>query len=77
MGKKTAKQPGYMLRVEHWDFDEPEAAGGIVTLHYGWSFEHKNHEGVMGFDTKKEARERIKEAWKCDCEECQKNKGKT
>ena len=66
MGKK----PKYMERVESWDFDEPEAPGGIITLHYGWSFENSCHEGVMGFDTKREAREAIKRAYPCQCPEC-------
>ena len=64
-----ANQPQYMNRVEHWDFDEPESPGGFITLHYGWSFE-PTHEGVRGFDTKKEAREAVKSAWRCSCDEC-------
>jgi hypothetical protein len=68
------KQPKYMKRVEFWDFDEPDAPGGIVTLHYGWSFEPGCHEGVRGFDTKKEARAYIKDAYRCNCKECQKHR---
>jgi len=68
--KILKKEPKYMKRVEHWDFDEPEAAGGIITLHYRWSFEYGCHEGVMGFDTKKEARSAVKEAYQCKCKEC-------
>jgi hypothetical protein len=68
------KQPKYMQRIEYWDFDEPEAPGGIITLHYGWSFEYSCHEGVFGFDTKKEAREAVKNAYKCTCKECQAHK---
>ena len=64
------KEPKYMKRVEHWDFDEPEARGGIITLRFGWSFEHGSHEGVRGFDTKKDAREAVKCSWKCNCQEC-------
>jgi len=67
-----ARKPKYMNRVEFWDFDEPEAQGGIVTLHYGWSFEPPacGHCGVKGFDTIKEAKEAIRSAYKCDCDEC-------
>lgn len=71
------REPSYMKRVEYWDFDEPTAQGGIVTLHWGWSFEPGNrHEGVMGFDTKKEARDRIKRAFKCSCIECKNEQGR-
>ena len=62
----------YMKKIEHWDFDEPEAPGGIITLHYGWSFEYGCHEGVRGFDTKREAREAVKCAYRCTCSECTK-----
>ena len=62
--------PKYMDRIEHWDFDEPDSPGGIITLHYGWSFEHGCHEGVMGFDSRSEARAAVKRAWPCSCREC-------
>jgi hypothetical protein len=68
------REPKYMQRVEHWDFDEPENPGGIITLHYGWSFEPNCHEGVCGFDTKKEARAAVKGAYKCNCQECRERK---
>lgn len=64
----------YMDRVEFWDLDEPGAI--IVTLHYGWSFEPPGcgHEGVKGFDTKKDAKLAVKGAWPCECRECMENK---
>ena len=61
-------------KMEYWDFDEPEAPGGIVTLHWGWSFEPCCHEGVRGFDTRKEAISASKNAWECNCQECKENK---
>jgi hypothetical protein len=65
----------YMNRVQYWDTDEPDTI--IVTLHYGYSFEHCCHEGVKGFDTAKEAREAIKNSWPCNCDQCKKKQSST
>jgi hypothetical protein len=72
--KPIRRRAKLMQRVEFWDFDEPEAKGGIVTLHYGWSFEPGCHEGVRGFDSKREAWDAIRNAETCNCKECQENK---
>jgi hypothetical protein len=68
--KPIRRRAALRKRVEFWDFDEPEAKGGIVTLHYGWSFEYGCHEGVRGFDSLREAWEAIADASPCDCKEC-------
>ena len=45
--------------------------GYIVTLRPGWSFEHSCHEGVQGFDTKREYISAVRDASPClDCPEC-------
>jgi len=58
--------------VEHWDDERAIGNGVIVTLHYGWSFEHMNHEGVRGFDTVREALSASaqKRLYPCRCAEC-------
>ena len=58
-------------RIEFWDDERNEGNGIIVTLHYGWSFEHANHEGVRGFDTIREANAAVKDSYKCECAECE------
>lgn len=57
-------------RVEFWDDERHLGHGYIVTLLYGWSFEHNYHEGVRGFDTQREALEAIRDANPCECDEC-------
>jgi len=63
--------------VEHWDDESDLDHGIIVTLRYGYSFEHHQHSGVMGFDTARDARNAIKleNLWRCNCAECVKHKG--
>ena len=58
-------------QIQYWDLDEPGSV--IVTLHYGWSFENGNHEGVRGFDTEAEAIEKSRMAYMCRCSECVEN----
>jgi hypothetical protein len=58
-------------RIEFWDDERSSDNGIIVTLHYGWSFEYKNHDGVKGFDTVKEANQAVKDSYKCECSQCQ------
>ncbi len=63
--------------VQFWDDERGDGNGIIVTLHYGWSFEHSQHTGVMGFDTLREARDaiKLKNVERCTCKECKKATG--
>jgi hypothetical protein len=63
-------KPKYMMRVEFWDDERGIGNSLIVTLHYGFSFDLNDHEGVKGFDTIKEAKEGIKNSRICKCKEC-------
>lgn len=58
--------------VEEWSDERGIGNCIIVTLHYGWSFWSTEHLGVMGFDTVKEARSRIKleNIYACRCPDC-------
>lgn len=58
-------------QIQYWDLDEPGVV--IVTLHYGWSFDSGNHEGVRGFDSEVEAIEKSRMAFMCRCSECVSN----
>lgn len=63
--------PGkYQQRIEFWDDERDCDNGIIVTLHYGWSFEPGEHQGVRGFDTVREAREAVRYTYPCSCGEC-------
>lgn len=58
-------------RIEYWDDERREGNSLIITLHYGWSFDPIEHEGVRGFDTVSEAKDAIRNATPCLCKECQ------
>ena len=61
-------------KIEYWDDERDIGNGIIVTLHYGWSFEYNSHEGVVGFDTVKEAEHAVrKQTYQCNCKECETN----
>ena len=61
----------YMGRIEHLDDERKLGHGYIVMLRYGWSFYSGEHLGVMGFDTMREVRAAVRNAFPCDCaEEC-------
>lgn len=61
--------------IEHWDDERDIGNGVIVTLHYGYSFEPREHAGVRGFDTVTEAKyeSALKRVYKCNCELCLKH----
>ena len=58
--------------IEDWADERDIGHGVIVTLQWGYSFEHNTHEGVKGFDTVAEAKSetRKKELYPCDCNLC-------
>ena len=58
------------LSKKAWFWDDERSIGNslIVTLKYGWCFEPETH--VMGFDTVKDAKEAVRDAKPCRCEEC-------
>ena len=61
-------------KIEHWDDERDIGNGIIVTLHYGWSVEYNCHDGVVGFDTVKEAEHAVrKQTYQCNCKECETN----
>lgn len=64
----------YRNRVEFWDDERKIDNGIIVTLHYGWSFEPRYHEGVRGFDTVSEAKKAIANSFICHCPDCKTRK---
>lgn len=57
-------------------FDDERSIGNsiIVTLNYGWCFDESGPEHVQGFDTIAEAKQAIRYAKRCSCEECLANK---
>ena len=57
-------------KVMFYDDERDIGNSIIVTLNYGWHFAAYPGEHVRGFDTTREAKQAIKEAVKCDCEDC-------
>lgn len=61
--------------IQYFDDERKIGNGVIVTLHYGWSFEAKEHSGVKGFDTVSKAIEasKRKNIFPCNCRLCLSN----
>lgn len=57
--------------VEHIDSAGEHGDGCIITLHYGWTFEPSEHEGVRGLETRADALKTTQnEVYPCTCETC-------
>jgi len=57
-------------RIEDWSDERKIGNGVIITVHWGWSFEHCCHEGVRGFDSISEAQRGVRDTYPCSCESC-------
>ena len=56
-------------KIMFWDDERDIGNSLIVTLNYGYRFAADDGH-VRGFDTIKEAKQAVREAVHCDCEEC-------
>lgn len=61
-------------RVLAYDDERDIGNGIIVTLRHGWRFDYSDVSHVQGFDTPKEAKQAIREAIKCSCKDCTRDK---
>ena len=68
------KTAGYMTRMLHLDDEREDGGSIIVSLKDGWRFSSDPlcpvH--VEGFNTMREAKAGIKNAIKCECDDCAK-----
>lgn len=71
--KKKYKLPKWV-----WTWDDEREIGNpiMIGLHYGYSFEPDEHEGIRSFDTVSEARTGVqkKNVYPCDCNICKRLK---